>query len=271
MKRRASATGYTILEVMIVMTVTAAMFVSVVALFGGRQGQAETTQSVRDFESKVQTIANSIANGYYSNGFSCTGDDVGSRVALTTAVNSVGANKNCVFLGKAVAFNKDSAEIFTMVGRQFTGAVGSIDVATLSTAKPTAVAQSGGPDVTETYSYRYSLKVTKMVNLSDNTTPVGAIAFLSQLSGGVGGGSPVTGGRSTLLYGLNFTSTPDTDPRTITATKLNDATQYTLIPKGVRLCLRGGDGKKAEITIGANGSQTATYVSIDNGVNSVCP
>ena len=70
-----------------------------------------------------------------------------------------------------------------------------------------------------------------------------------------------------MLYGLLSTSTPGTT----SAGTLNVAANYYLIPEGVRLCLSGGNGKKAEITIGANGSQTATYVNIDNGVNSVCP
>ena len=269
MKRRFSA-GYTILEVMIVLVVTTALFVGVVSLLGGRSQQTETTQAVRDFESKLQNIASDVANGYYPNGFTCTADSGGSAIVLNATAIGGGTNVGCIFLGKVLALDTADTDIITVVGRQFTSSIASTDVSTLAEAKPVAVARSGGPDVTDTYIHKYSLQVTKMVQLSDNTTNVGAIAFITQLSGGIGGSSPVTGGRSTLLYGMAGAS-PNSDSVVTTAGKIDATSSLYALPDGVRICLKGGNGQRAEITVGAGGNQTSTFVSIDNGVNSVCP
>ncbi len=272
MKRRGSA-GYTILEVLIVLAVTTTLFLGVVLLLSGRQGQTETTQAVRDFESKIQNIASDVSNGFFPNGYTCTADTAGSPVTVNNPIatpSSVGANVGCISIGKVIVFDTADADILTVVGRQFVSIIGGSDVSTIAETKPVAVARAGGPDVTDNYPYRFGLRVTKMVRLSDNITSVGAVAFMSQLSGGVGASNPTTGSRSTLLYGLSSTTTPNTDPVITTATKVSVTANFYAIPDGVRLCLLGGNGQKAEITIGANGSQTATFVSIDNGVNSVC-
>jgi type II secretory pathway pseudopilin PulG len=275
MKRRAAA-GYTILEVMIVMAVTAMLFMMTVIAFNGRQGETETTQTVRDFEAKIQGVANDVANGYFPNGFRCTADTVGSDVDLFPAPDSasVGANAGCIFLGKVMAFGSTSAYIFTVVGRQFERTIGSLDSSTLLLAKPKAVAQTGGPDVTETYPYKFSLRVTRMLRLSDNS-PVGAIAFMSELGGATGGSNPLTGSRSTLLYGINTTTTPTADSiadlsNKITYVDASDSFNFVAIPDGVRICFLGTNGRKAEMTIGAGGNQTSTFVSIDSGASSVC-
>ena len=71
MKRRAWAgntAGYTILEVMIVMTVTGALFATTALLLSGKQAQSEATQSVRRLESELQLVASEVGNGYYQNG-----------------------------------------------------------------------------------------------------------------------------------------------------------------------------------------------------------
>lgn len=268
MKRRWSA-GYTILEVMIVLTVSALLFAAVARTLSGRRSQNESTQAVRDFESKLQGVANDVINGYYPNGFNCSADAGGSAVNLTATTSTGGTNVGCIFLGKVIAFDSTDADIITTIGRQYIGAIGSADVSNLTEAKPVAVAISGA-DVTDNYVYNYGLRVTKMVQLSDNNTNVGAIAFMSQLSGGIGGSNPLTGSRSVLLYGMNGT-TPNTDSTTTTAGKINASGSLIALPDGVRICLRGGNDQKAEVTVGAGGNQTSTFVTLDSGVDSVCP
>lgn len=261
------------------LAVTAALFIATVLTLSGRQGDTETGQSIRDIEAKLQGIASDVSNGYYPNGFGCAPDPAPTNSVNLSPVadpSLKGANAGCIFLGKVIAFNESSISILTIVGNQFTGGIGSLDSSDLPLARPKAVAEATGPDITETYDYKYGLKVEKIVRLSDNTTPVGAIAFMSQLGGATGATNPLTGSRSTLLYGINSTYTPNTAPTiydlagTISYEDASDTYNFVELPDGVRVCFISGNGTKAEITIGANRSQTATFVTIDNGVNNVC-
>jgi type II secretory pathway pseudopilin PulG len=262
MKRRASA-GYTILEVMIVMTVTAGLFIMIAVTFSGKQAQTELNQSARHFESQMQTVANDVANGYYPNGFTCLVSS--GSISVNSGAEQPGANTGCIFLGKIMSFKKDNADIITVVGRQYLAGT-TTDVSSLSTADPIVVA-NGSVNVTQIYPYRYGLEIQKIVSLADNTTTYQALGFMNELGGGLSGGLGATssGSRGVKLFGItgnaNTNITPDmsVNPSTLVA-----------IPQGVKLCFLGGNGKKVEITIGASGSQTNTNVLVDNGVGSDC-
>ena len=163
------------------------------------------------------------------------------------------------------------ADIISVAGRQYTAAVGSSVITTLPAAKPIAIMQTPGANVTEPYGYKYGLKVTKVVKISDAST-LQAIGFLAQL--GDGGSNPVTGSRSTLLYGISG-STPSINSAQIIANVINDQSVVPYpslqpVSGGIRICLLSTNGKKAEITVGEGGSQTATNVFIDGGVGNEC-
>jgi type II secretory pathway pseudopilin PulG len=264
MKRRNSA-GYTILEVMIVLAVTTALFVGVAVLFGGRQGQTQTEQSVRDLESKIQNITNDVATGYFPNGIKCTATSTpADPVVPSAAPATAGSNSGCIFLGKIASFANDKINLLSIVGRQFTGAIGNSS-ATSSLGEAVPVAVQINP---ESYSYNYGLKPIKIYDMANDTTQYGAIAFMNQLGGGSGGASPLTGSRSILLYGI--TGTVINDSIGTASGKAGVAGNYVALTKGARICLLGGNGKRAEITVGAGGGQVGTNVTIDKGVSSAC-
>ena len=57
--------GYTIVETLIFLAVSALLFVSTIILISGRQAKAQFTNSVRDLVSDITDVANDVANGYY--------------------------------------------------------------------------------------------------------------------------------------------------------------------------------------------------------------
>ncbi len=262
MKSRGFA-GYTILEVMIVLAVSAALFFSVVGLLSGRQASTETTQAVRDIESKIQGVASDVASGFVPNGYSCNAVASG-QPHLSTTIAGGGENAGCIFLGKAINFNDNSLSILTVLGRQYVGGLASPDVSSLTEASPVSV--TNDPDVTEIYSYRYGVKITKIVQIVGGA-PVGEIAFLNQLGGASRSSSPVTGGRAVLLYGINGTS-PNGDNSATAGSHLT-AANLTPINGGVRICMAVGD-KIASVTVGAFGSQSSTLVTIYGTSSNEC-
>lgn len=131
MKRadRGRGAGYTILETMIFLAVSAAMFLSAMAFINGRQNRTEFTAAVRDFEAAMNDIANDVSDGYYAN---ATSDGKRINCSVTSGVLNVksdasdtqGGNTGCVFIGKAVQFRSTTGGdekylTIGLVGKQY--------------------------------------------------------------------------------------------------------------------------------------------------------
>lgn len=137
MKRaeRGRGAGYTILETLIFLAVTAAMFASAMAFISGRQNRTEFASAVRDFETSINDIANDVSNGYYANitdggqRLYCyvngAGGGSASIVIEGRSTDAQGANQGCIFIGKALQFRSsatDGNERYTaisLVGKQY--------------------------------------------------------------------------------------------------------------------------------------------------------
>lgn len=267
MKRRFSA-GYTVTEVMIVLGVTTSLFFMIYVFFAGRTAQTEFDQSVRDLEARIIQMSGDVNSGYYNNGFQCTGDNAGNAVTISavTAVSG-GTNNNCVFLGKVAALaDYGGVNILTLVGRQYTSGIGSSSVvATLSEAKPVLVQTNY-----ETYDLLYQLKPNKILDISNSSNTYGALAFITQLSGGVGSSNPLTGARTVLLYGVRNSLLSNNTPNGVASLINGSSNSLVALNSGARICLTGGNGKIAQITIGASGNQLDTVVSLDTGATNGC-
>jgi hypothetical protein len=170
--------GYTILETMIFLTVSALLFISAMRLVGGQQGRTEFSHGVREAESVLQDASNDIADGYYSNRTStsarltCAVNPASPYLLTlgTSATDSQGANAGCVLVGKAIQFgpsdlNKQQIRLIPLFGRQYIdasqkkGAVQSFNDTGGSGVYPGAAgtngikAWSGAPDATEKKSF----------------------------------------------------------------------------------------------------------------------
>lgn len=113
---REAAAGYTIVETLIFLAVSALMFVAAVAAISGRQNKAMFVNAVRDFETQIIDVANDVANGYYQvpGGISCT-----AGVVAEDSTGTRGANKDCILIGRTLVFtDRDSAAIHTMYGNR---------------------------------------------------------------------------------------------------------------------------------------------------------
>lgn len=257
--------GYTILEVMIVLVVTGGLFASVAAMLSGKQATTEFNQAVRDYEAKIQATASDVATGFYSTGtFSCSVSGPGPVTFAPAPVSLPGTNKGCLFLGKMLATGALSTDIFTLAGRQYKPD-NITDIETLADASARAVYSP--VDITEPYTNKFSMMIKNVYTIPGNVS-IGGFGFISELSGANGAGSPDTGSRGVLLYGLTGTTSPNANNRAANAALINAG--VTPEPTGVRVCLWDGGNHKGEITVGDNGSQTTTEVTFDNGVSPVC-
>ncbi len=109
--------GYTILETMIFLAVTSALFVMVVITFQGRQASTEFSVATREMESRIKDIINDVDTGYYGGVESIQCDVIESqgRLDIKTVSGDRGSSGDCIFLGKAIQFGvTDSTKAYNV-------------------------------------------------------------------------------------------------------------------------------------------------------------
>lgn len=115
MKRLLGETGYTIIEVMIVLAVSGGLLASVATMISGQQRRTEFSIATRELESKIQDVFNDVETGVISNNgqLKCTVTGAASPVIENAGP---GVSGQCIFVGKAIQFYKDSAGLLSQYG-----------------------------------------------------------------------------------------------------------------------------------------------------------
>src|SRR5690242_5295921 len=99
--------GFTIVETLIVLAVTGALFLVAVLAVGGKQNETEFQQGINDANSSVQQLINQVQSGNYqaANNLSCDGGTGSVQITASgSSTNSEGTSHDCVFEGKVVQF-----------------------------------------------------------------------------------------------------------------------------------------------------------------------
>ena len=274
MNSRYSA-GYTILEVMIVMMVTSALFIATAATMSGKQERSEFLTGIRSLESSIQTVASEVSAGHYQNGYQCTASG-GSKPNVDTAnaTNGPGSNTGCIFLGKVMHFGFNNGldyNVYTVVGRREASTGGA--ATSLDEAQPVVVEGTGNsPDLTDYKKTDWGISVTRVIVKGSPDIDVGSIGFLNQLTGDIAGGNPATGSRSLKLIGVTGTTISPATSKSATVLEIEATTPTQMIdaPDGLVMCVTGRNNQKGEINIGGVRGRSTTNVLIDDGVSSAC-
>ncbi len=111
--------GYTVIEVMIVLSVSVILFTSAIAGYSYQNRKTEFTNAVRDMESTIQDLLNDVSTGYYPNAGNFTCSRSGSPAVPElddSGASEQGTNQDCIFIGKAVNVANNSFGVLTMVG-----------------------------------------------------------------------------------------------------------------------------------------------------------
>jgi hypothetical protein len=265
MKIGSEPRGFTIVETLIVLAVTGFLFVIVAVLIGGKQNKTQFSTGTRDVESRLQTIINEVANGYYPN----TGNFKCDNVAGVPKVVSViglpkeqGTNKDCIFLGKVVQFSPDDISVeafhvYSVVGLRLNSS--GDPVKNLTEANPRLIKLTGS---FEEQTMPFGMKAVDSV--ADSNT--GSVAFISSL------GNLDTSGPSQQMnvYPIPGTTyTQDTagaigiiqSPAGLKSAPANPA-------NGVKICLSSGSTEQSALyTIGGSGRQLSVSFVIKDGTS----
>lgn len=273
---RSHASGYTILESMIFLAVTGALFGMVAVTIQGQQQRAEFNQGVRDLESRVQDIMNDVATGYYTNTgtFRCSALPSDPTPNIVAGSNNQGANLGCIFLGRAIQFgahnsNRRDYTVFTVVGKQrVPGGVSPKEVNNYGEAAPTVARFAneqerigGGISVAWVRSYHGGALMNNL----------GTVGFFSSL--GKYEDTALSSGSNQLdlvpIPGSTLDDTPDgaaNDIDSLRTTVPTHTTPPVNVDGGVVVCLQNnGRAQHALLKIGGGNRRQATNVEFVEG------
>lgn len=234
-----SSKGYTIVETMIVLAVTTAMFSAIMITFSGRQAKVEFAQSVKDYEATLQNLISEVNKGYYQAYENRPCSIVSNNPYIDTGVpaggSTTGTGGECVFLGKTIIISPDdsSTQVGLLLGRNPTleqsAALHDANTYTTIGGMPTHV-----PNI-ETRNHTFRLRVVKIVSINEVYTAPNPYPEVIRLH----------------LYGGNFLNTGRTVNRSTVAMGFDNISGLgTPIRGGFVFCVEGIDNQKAEITLG---------------------
>ncbi|CAN5386820.1 hypothetical protein BH09PAT4_BH09PAT4_08300 [soil metagenome] len=257
MKRRVGTSGFTIMETMIVLAVTAGLFVLIAATLGGRQRSNEFTQAINDVRTVIQQAITETQSGFYANkgDFTCT--RVGMSANISGSANTQGKNKDCVFLGKVIQFgiagtDPEEARVYPIVGLR--------TATSFVAAAPTPVYRSGVVNESTDFKLKYGLKTVKMVS---GGSQIGAFGVLSSIDSSNPGKS---GDQQFSVYGVRGTNiTSDSNDQAAQHIQSAFASgSYDINPSGgVKVCFEsGGTPQYGLVTVGDNGGQLSVDLKI---------
>lgn len=250
--KRVPAGGYTILEVMIFLSVSGALLVSTMTLISGKEERTRFSQSIGTFEQNINDILNDVSTGYYATnqGLTCETSAASTVDLMAAPLGSVEqGTQGCIFLGKAIRLDvPDSFDAYTMVGVKTATSLSNADATLLGSGTPAK------PGVITRNSLGANLEIKKAVSLKapdfDDLSGIALVSNFSQVSA------------------LNGTVTGNATQVTVYEVQGNfetEAGKATMTPAtdGILLCLQqSGGSRKATLTIGANNQQLRTETKI---------
>lgn len=272
--------GYTIVEVMMFLGISGALFVIAVLTIGGKQQQAQFAQGVRDLQSRIEDLTNDVATGYFPDQLSpyqCgyTGP-MGSKISFSSGTTATqGKHDQCVFLGKVLFFNKDgdNFSVVSVAGGRATDQ--GMTIANYGQAKPVPInGNPSGPDLTDTVNIGNGIIVTDVIskelgNPATHPAAFGVFTSLPQYNASVTSGALTT----------DLISIPGSDINAGPAQNLipdlqNQIENLAAVPPYINpqvvICLRhGSGGKQAALILGSNNRQAYTELHIDDMATAV--
>ena len=264
MKGGKTPLGYTIVEVMIVLAISGAMFLIASSFISTKQERTAFTQGVNALTTDIQDTIQEVTDGKFSDIPIGCNFTLGSPNVLTLNVpaNSQGGNPKCIFAGKFIHFSVAGTggpaaqryEPFSLAGGR------SATTYTDAKITPVTTALLGGVSLYELTSagiVPQSLDV-KQVRINGSATDNFGIGFVTSL-GTISGGKYISGSQRVQLAATSaaITGGGSSMNRQAAAEKVKAG---IVLVNSVDICVYDGT-KHAHITIGDNNNQLAATVS----------
>ena len=266
--------GFTIVEVMIVLAVTGALFISAAVAISGRTNKTQFQQAINDVVTSLRQNINSTSIGYYPNTSNFTCKNSSNTMNIISGTNKQGTNNDCIFLGKATQFGvtgTDPEQYVTYPIAALRQDSAGDQVHDFNSAKAAAIypssAQSSAPDDSSADRLMYGLTVSKMYYNGNTANSIGAFAIISDVTTYSYSNSKLQSGSQQLML-VPITGSSLNDTKGNAVNKINAALQSpSAATSGIQICFDSGSTDQSGlVTIGGSGGQQLTVtLQIKNG------
>lgn len=271
------SSGYTIIEVLIVLAVTAGLFVAAAIMIGGRQNRTAFEQATRNVQSQIQQVISEVATGYYPNNgdFRCTATATGPQFSSGAA--PAGTNSGCVFVGKVIQFGVAGTDpeqfvVYTLAGLQ-KRAGSTTEAVNRTESQPKVVApttsDSSIPDRSVTNRLDNGLTTYRMwYNNGGADQLIGAVGFMQSFAKYTGSNIN-SGAQNVISVAVAGTSLNASRTATADAINANFPSSPFDTSGGISICfVSGSTDQSGLVTIGGNNRNQA--VTLDMKSNRTC-
>jgi hypothetical protein len=274
-----SKNGFTIVETMIFLAISGVTFLMAVTVLGNQQRTTQFNQSVNEFESNLNDIANDTATGVFPDL-----QDVECRVSAADSISfnqspgtKPGENNKCVFVGKVVQLlNSDIAGIdpnyyvYTLIGINDTSATNFLQT------KPVPLHDSIGGGTANFNNSVESLKIPYDTRIKrayykegSQTNFVRGLAYVySNFGNRLSNDSFTSGAASVGLYAVEANNPTAESSATMTVADFinsidtqsvsSDPSNYRSLDTVITICLVSSDDRLSMIEVGSkSGAVTA--------------
>lgn len=229
--------GFTIIETLITLSISSALFVIIMVAFSGRQGRVEFAQGMRDIESYILDKANDVRNGYYpQSGLDCSFN--GLALSFSAGTNKQGTNSPCVFLGKVMLVNSKITS-YSVAGLRTATSMSDSKLMIIGDDSPDALV--AGTQTQEDYTLPAGIQLIKQ----DSNTQSVLLGMFFNLGGG---GANTTGTTSVTPYQLKPTTSNFVDIKaSVKGAFTVPANLATEISDKLVLCFKSGTNSQTGI------------------------
>lgn len=263
--------GFTIVETLIFLAVSAGILIAALTLVNGSQSKTSFTEGMRDIDQRLTTVINNVANGYYPriSDISCTDAGVGRPVTITVGSEARGSEGNCIFIGRVASFTKgaDSFTVYSVAGlRQYYDGTAKVEANSMEHARPNVL-----PDA-EVIQLKNGIELLQM-RWTDGTPTdhdTGAVGFFTSFGVNNVSGELQSGSLTSNFAGISGTdpdSTPDNVKDRIASSAWWPAYDAEKNPAGgVELCFKSGTTNQVgSIKIGGQNQSANITQTIKTG------
>lgn len=243
--------GYSIVEVMIVLAISGAIFVSGLSLFGGQNSGASFDQAMHDLSSEISAQIKEVGTSLFFNaqGYNCSVSGSPPRASISQSEGGLVTTQDCLQLGKVFEALPGANEIYiyrAIGNRQtYSGALATGTASALAETNPT-LGIDEGTNLTDNYKLGAGSKiVSSRIAVGGNQMDSSLLGYFVDFNSG-GSGDQQVGGGSTAAYGYDFSVTAH-DPTTAKACVEGNDCPAPQSFSLWQLCLHGTDAKKQAV------------------------
>lgn len=275
MKSGGRAAGFTIVETMIVLAISAALLVAMMGMVVGQQAKARYKNSITAVTSDIESYIAQVASGrtVEQGGRNCTAAlNSGPRLDNATTI-ALGTKEQCTFLGRAIMFgtngsNRSDAQqyvVHLLAGNRLSGGDNPMTLADLHLRAMATDGARNWPNMGETRSLQFGTEILFMRDQNNN--PIAGFAIITPPSSN---GSDL-GTIVPKIYPIGCVSTncekglsPEEGVRAIEVALSNNTT----VARGAKLCfVSGGSNQSSLVEVGKGGSNASITTTGYNSRN----